>query len=383
MSASRQSFVIMVGLLSGVLFVYIIGLILISIEINKYRNTKMSVSNSISNDNECVCTNAGICKLTFEINISLPPFQADLTIVDFKMAKFCANLIACIEAPWAYGTEDKNNFKIPNVLTKIKDIYYEGSIIGYIVTGDTSVFVIFKGTTTSSEWKKNFEWSLTPFAGISGSSKSSGLGLGGSACSSCANINNSYSANIQDGLEQDSTAVNRAHQTKFAKTRISEEQKNSKFTVTGQVHSGWLDIYNSIEQVIIRALNDVPDKIDTLVISGHSLGAALSTLLLADNDVPDKFHSRTTCYVFGSPRVGDEDFANSLQSAKRNLFRIQNENDIVTQIPLSVMVNFKDPKTPYLYSSAGKAILFKIQRGSFLNNHSISCYLYFLNSKLN
>ena len=73
-----------------------------------------------------------------------------------------------------------------------------------------------------------------------------------------------------------------------------------------------------------------------LFITGHSLGAGLATLAAADLASQGAAHSPTT-YTFGSPRVGDKQFAskyNALTAATS--FRIANTCDLVTAIPFPV-----------------------------------------------
>ncbi|HWS90740.1 MAG TPA: lipase family protein [Pyrinomonadaceae bacterium] len=79
--------------------------------------------------------------------------------------------------------------------------------------------------------------------------------------------------------------------------------------------------------------------------TGHSLGAALATAaaarLLADGGRLDGL------YTFGSPRVGDEVFADALKRMMggRSHYRFVNGNDVVTTVPLRSLppdpVNFK------------------------------------------
>ena len=68
----------------------------------------------------------------------------------------------------------------------------------------------------------------------------------------------------------------------------------------GRVHAGFHAAYQSIREGIDTWLADGPA--DSLVTTGHSLGAALATLLAASRPGAD-------LVTFGSPRVGDARFA--------------------------------------------------------------------------
>ena len=62
-----------------------------------------------------------------------------------------------------------------------------------------------------------------------------------------------------------------------------------------------------------------------LLITGHSLNAALATLY-ADR-IAD---TSSACYTFGSPRVGDKKLIDNMNFT---CYRIRNNNDIVTRVP--------------------------------------------------
>lgn len=74
--------------------------------------------------------------------------------------------------------------------------------------------------------------------------------------------------------------------------------------------------------------------VQTLRITGHSLGSALATLLAIDVAGNGVFASPIV-YTFASPRVGDKVFAGTYDSLVPVSWRIANLNDIVTQLPPS------------------------------------------------
>lgn len=99
----------------------------------------------------------------------------------------------------------------------------------------------------------------------------------------------------------------------------------SKSKVAGKVHDGFYDeiekVWDKIEEFTSKHKNK------ECTITGHSLGGAMATICAAR--LQDKFEN-ICLYTFGSPRVGNKEFKNSL-SFKHN--RWVNNNDAVTRVP--------------------------------------------------
>jgi hypothetical protein len=89
----------------------------------------------------------------------------------------------------------------------------------------------------------------------------------------------------------------------------------------GKVHAGFAGALADVRPALEKALQNVPGRV---LFTGHSLGAALATLL-AGIKPPDAL------YTFGSPLVGDADFVATLKNVKN--FRYVDCCDIVTRIP--------------------------------------------------
>jgi hypothetical protein len=89
-----------------------------------------------------------------------------------------------------------------------------------------------------------------------------------------------------------------------------------------EVHQGFKNALDAVWSEIEAALTPLTCPI---FFTGHSLGAALATLAAAR-------HAPTALYTFGSPRVGDADFAASLNDIADTIHRIVNGNDIVTTL---------------------------------------------------
>ncbi len=68
------------------------------------------------------------------------------------------------------------------------------------------------------------------------------------------------------------------------------------------------------------------------VVTGHSLGAALATLFVMENDAKRKFDLTTLC-TFASPRVGNMEFVHLFNQLPINCWRIVNVRDAVPKLP--------------------------------------------------
>lgn len=113
------------------------------------------------------------------------------------------------------------------------------------------------------------------------------------------------------------------------------------FVDAGRAEQGFTNFYSTLRTGPSVAQPRVSDAIrsrmatgtiKTVRIAGHSLGAALATLLAIDIAGNGVF-TTPTVYTFGSPRVGDKVFAGTYDDLVPNSWRIENLNDIVPHLP--------------------------------------------------
>jgi predicted lipase len=111
-----------------------------------------------------------------------------------------------------------------------------------------------------------------------------------------------------------------------------------------RVHAGFNSVLESLFPSIRQAIWGLARADFEICIVGHSLGAALASLLAL------KLSGGTSlpisCIAFASPRVGDENFGRAVRRSI-DLLRVTNTKDLVTHVP---------PRPEYVH--AGDAVVF-------------------------
>jgi triacylglycerol lipase len=106
-------------------------------------------------------------------------------------------------------------------------------------------------------------------------------------------------------------------------------------------------------------------------VTGHSLGAALATLYVAQNAATSRVKTPLIC-TFASPRVGDPTFATTFNQLGLTSWRIVNELDLVPNFPF---IGFQHIDTLHLYNS-GSSVTWSLPCW-----HSLNTYLHLLDPK--
>ncbi len=140
-----------------------------------------------------------------------------------------------------------------------------------------------------------------------------------------------------DSFDQDGTQAYLAGNTAFAilafrGTEIDEFKDTLtninlplvSFQGTGKVHKGFLHALDRIWDRVEPRLRELTRAETPVWYTGHSLGAALAVLAAAR--IPP-----AALFTFGSPRIGNGDFAAGLNTIPH--FRFVNSNDIVPTLP--------------------------------------------------
>jgi len=102
----------------------------------------------------------------------------------------------------------------------------------------------------------------------------------------------------------------------------------------GQVHAGFQEVYELVRKSIAANLPTATAGCDEILITGHSLGAALAVLAAPDifrSMPPNQLEPRLI--TFAGPRVGLPDFVTAFNAAIESCFRVVNFLDIVPYVP--------------------------------------------------
>ena len=101
----------------------------------------------------------------------------------------------------------------------------------------------------------------------------------------------------------------------------------------GTVHKGFQAVYQVVRDSMLAQIRGADPKFTRLIVTGHSLGAALSELA-----APDLLHNGGLVVVpevqnFAGPRAGHHDFSSIFDVQIDTCFRVVNAWDIVPHLP--------------------------------------------------
>jgi triacylglycerol lipase len=201
---------------------------------------------------------------------------------------------------------------------------------GYVAVGGnpTTAVVALRGTESTMEWWDDFHWDLVPFTQVSN---------GGKVAQGFYDIYNSIGT-MAPG--QQGTSAPSAVAPEVAQAATSGP-------------AAGLD----------------PGSLP-MVVTGHSLGGALATLLVTDLTATTAL--KPQAWTFASPKVGDATFAARYGGLSTVSWRIYNQVDVVPYFPADVTDSYQAVTTGYAINSLGKA------KWSLSCAHSLNTYMHVL-----
>jgi triacylglycerol lipase len=200
---------------------------------------------------------------------------------------------------------------------------------GFIAVGGDPVtaVVALRGTASRTEWWDDLHWELVPFTSVSD---------GGQVAEGFFDVYRTFGT-MTPGVQASSQAS-----TAFAL---------------------------EVADAIVAFASGLDPTMPTIV-SGHSLGGALGTLLVAD--LAANTPIKPQAWTFASPRVGDATFAARYGGLSTVSWRIYNLVDVVPYFPADSSDHYQPVTAGYAINSLGKA------RWSLGCAHALNTYLHVL-----
>jgi triacylglycerol lipase len=169
----------------------------------------------------------------------------------------------------------------------------------------------------------------------------------------------------------------------------------------GNTTTGFLRIHQQIFPTILQIIEGQRNNIQSLFVTGHSLGAALAKLAAADLIASGVEPVKPTLYTFSGPRVGDTTFATKFKEQGLAAWRIFNTEDIVPTLPLStveanpesilglfeskieLLLKLILKETDFVFQHVDEPIAVTYQRNTVPDNHNLTFLYQFLGHRAN
>ena len=324
---------------------------------------------------------------------------------DEPTARYLSDMMSRYYAFFMGDTDEFLNRPGTEIVAKI---YTEGgSQLSCMVFDNPSAnasIVLFKGTTSRTEWGYDFMFDsrsptsiLQPLSAASGSSGST------ARTHDQARLLYNSDGTLRVGSPQDSPE----QMMLFATTRTTDQSERRRLqreaqdridardeswagagTSTGftpqpphstevLMHTGFLRFYELMRPQILEALN--VHQRPALYISGHSLGAGVSNVMLYDMIEAGVLPApQIMALTFAAPRVGNPAFASRMQEIQAKLFQLRNTSDLVPTQPMSTTPSLTGPLALYYYQQAGLGLLFSYIGVNLYAAHSLATYQNYL-----
>jgi triacylglycerol lipase len=112
-----------------------------------------------------------------------------------------------------------------------------------------------------------------------------------------------------------------------------------------RVHRGFKAEVDELWPMVLEDLERKANDKKKIWFCGHSLGAAMATIMASRCHLYEGIEPVQELYTYGSPRVGWKKYCNSLGVVHH---RWVNNNDIVTRVPLNIMGYVHDGQEHYI-----------------------------------
>ena len=148
-----------------------------------------------------------------------------------------------------------------------------------------------------------------------------------------------------------------------------------------KIHGGFLSFYKGIRDKMFEIINKYYNSKTKLIISGFSLGGAISTLAAIDlhqyTTINNYVIDKATHFSFASPRIFNISGAIHFNSLNIISYRVYNNSDIVPTLPFPIMISSIKSLSIQDFMHVGISISFDDNTDNYNDNHSISYLKYF------
>lgn len=187
-----------------------------------------------------------------------------------------------------------------------------------------------------------------------------------------------HAGRVENGFDRiySSLKIVKRHHAADSPTREMEKRTAAFEPPTGSLAEQLEQLADSLEGLDVQQkmqLTPAARPRRSFTVTAHSLGAALATLFVIENNDKKKFDISTVC-TFASPHVGNSEFVRLLNSLPVTSWRLVNTQDIVPRVPLHIpwFFDYQHVDTAYEFSSRG------VVKWSPLCWHSMKTYLHWL-----
>lgn len=148
-----------------------------------------------------------------------------------------------------------------------------------------------------------------------------------------------------------------------------------------KVHGGFLSLYEKVQEEIYDKISTHLNSSTQIIVTGFSLGGAMSTLAMLDLYKRTINHIEMTNilhYSFASPRLFNTIGAKYYDSLNLSSYKIKNDSDIVPSLPFPVMISSLDSLSFQDFTHVKETVNFNINLGNYYDNH-ITAYMQYYN----
>jgi triacylglycerol lipase len=179
--------------------------------------------------------------------------------------------------------------------------------------------------------------------------------------------------------------------TKFNDIAADLKTMPVKSESVSYVHRGFKAEVDELWPMVLEDITRTVNKDNKLWFCGHSLGAAMATLMASRCYYEKSIRNPEELYTYGSPRVGFRGYVNTMCTPHH---RWKNNNDIVTTVPPSLLGfkhdgelhylnaygNVRKPTGWQLFKDKWRGIWMGLKRGQIdsFSDHSMTNYINYL-----